>query len=68
MEVLKMLEALKPPQRVALVLKYVQGFSYKEIGEVLNVSPENAKVRVMRAKKYLASNYSGIKGGIVHEM
>ena len=68
LEVLKMLEALKAPQRVALVLKYVQGFSYKEIGEVLNVSPENAKVRVMRAKKYLASNYSGIKGGIVHEM
>lgn len=68
MEVLKMLEALKAPQRVALVLKYVQGFSYKEIGEVLKVSPENAKVRVMRAKKHLASNYSGLKGGIVHEM
>jgi RNA polymerase sigma-70 factor (ECF subfamily) len=68
MEVLKMLEALKAPQRAALVLKYVQGFSYKEIGEVLKVSPENAKVRVMRAKKHLASNYNGLKGGIVHEM
>ena len=68
MEVLKMLEDLKVEQRLALVLKYVQGFSYKEIGEVLKVSPENAKVRVMRAKKYLANNYSRLKGGIVHEM
>ncbi len=68
MEVLKMLEELKVEQRAALVLKYVQGFSYKEIGEVLKVSPENAKVRVMRAKKLLANNYSRLKGGIVHEM
>lgn len=68
LEVLKMLDSLKVDQKMALVLKYVQGFSYKEIGEVLKMSPENAKVRVMRAKKSLVSNYSEPKGGIIHEM
>lgn len=68
MEILKMLEELKVDQRMALVLKYVQGFSYKEIGEVLKMSPENAKVRVMRAKKYLAGNYCKFKGGMVNEV
>lgn len=68
LEVLKMLDSLKLDQKMALVLKYVQGFSYKEIGQVLKMSPENAKVRVMRAKKLLASNYSQYKGGIINEM
>lgn len=52
-EILQMLKSLKIDQRTALVLKYVQGFSYKEIGEILKISPENAKVKVMRAKKAL---------------
>jgi RNA polymerase sigma-70 factor (ECF subfamily) len=68
LEVLKMLDSLKVDQKMALVLKYVQGFSYKEIGDVLKMSPANAKVRVMRAKKLLVSNYSRFKGGIIHEM
>ncbi|HEY9063172.1 MAG TPA: RNA polymerase sigma factor [Pseudobacteroides sp.] len=68
LEVLKMLDSLKLDQRMALVLKYVQGFSYKEIGQVLKMSPENAKVRVMRAKKLLVNNYGRFKGGIIHEM
>ncbi len=68
MEVLKMLDTLKFDQKVALVLKYVQGFSYKEIGEVLKISPENAKVRVMRAKRSLVESYSRSKGGIIFEM
>lgn len=66
-EILKMLDSLKVDQRAALVLKYVQGFSYKEIGEVMKMSPENAKVRVMRAKKLLVNNFSK-GGGMIHEV
>ncbi len=63
-EILQMLDSLKLDQRTALVLKYVQGFSYKEIGEILKMSPENAKVKVMRAKKALVmrSQITSLKG------
>lgn len=67
MEILRMLDHLKVDQRAALVLKYVQGFSYKEIGEILKMSPENAKVRVMRAKKQLVDHFSK-RGGMIHEV
>jgi|GEM_PF-2604943 len=33
----------------------------------MKMSPENAKVRVMRAKKLLTNNFSK-KGGMIHEV
>jgi RNA polymerase sigma-70 factor (ECF subfamily) len=63
MEILRMLDSLKFDQKAALILKYVQGFSYREIGEILKISPENAKVRVMRAKKMLVNANLKLKEG-----
>ncbi|MCX7745775.1 MAG: RNA polymerase sigma factor [Clostridia bacterium] len=58
MEIIKMLDSLRVDQKAALILKYVQGFSYKEIGEILKMSPDNVKMRVLRAKKELVKTFT----------
>jgi RNA polymerase sigma-70 factor (ECF subfamily) len=40
-----------------LVLKHIQGFSYREIAEILKLSPENVRIKVMRAKKTLYKKF-----------
>ncbi|MPN65132.1 hypothetical protein SDC9_212911 [bioreactor metagenome] len=36
-----------------MILKYVQGFSYKEVGEILGIKEETIKTKLHRAKKKL---------------
>ncbi|MBI9078071.1 MAG: sigma-70 family RNA polymerase sigma factor [Desulfatibacillum sp.] len=47
-EVQDALLQLKPDQREALILRYVQGLTYDEIAEILDVTPSAAKMRVYR--------------------
>jgi RNA polymerase sigma-70 factor (ECF subfamily) len=44
------IETLPPDQRVALVLSDVQGLSYQEIAEVIDVSLGTVKSRLARAR------------------
>ena len=44
-------EELSPRDWMALEGKYILGYSYQEIGELLNMSPDSAKTTVSRAKK-----------------
>jgi RNA polymerase sigma-70 factor (ECF subfamily) len=37
--------------RLVLQMKYVQGLSYKEIGEALGMTPKHVDTRIMRAKQ-----------------
>ena len=60
-EVLIAINTLKKGQKEALILKYIKGFNYREIGEVLKISSENAKVRVNRARKSLVKKCAGGK-------
>ncbi|MFC3924881.1 RNA polymerase sigma factor [Clostridium punense] len=70
LEVLKLLEGLTLEQKNAIILKYVRGFSYKEIGKVLGVSEESAKMKVYRARKKLCNTRSSntIEGSVLSEL
>ncbi len=60
-EVLRILDNLKHDQKAILILKHVQGFSYREIAEILKISPENARIKVMRAKQTLYKEFIKLK-------
>ena len=42
-EIVSLINSLKDKQRIPLILKYVKGFSYQEISEILGISEEAAK-------------------------
>lgn len=52
-ELLGKLRVLNEEERNAMILKYVQGFSYKEVGEILGIKEETIKTKLYRAKKKL---------------
>jgi RNA polymerase sigma-70 factor (ECF subfamily) len=56
-KVVELINKLKPDQRVALVLKHMKGFSYKEIGKILDISPEAAQMKVQRAKDSICRQF-----------
>lgn len=69
LEVLKLLDELTLEQKNAIILKYVRGFSYKEIGKILGVNEESAKMKVYRARKKLCSTKSNhIEGSVLSEV
>jgi RNA polymerase sigma-70 factor, ECF subfamily len=47
------LTELEPELRTVLVLKEVEGYSHREIAELLDITPENSMVRLCRARKRL---------------
>lgn len=47
------IDKLPHDQRVIFILKEVEGLKHKEIGEILNMSQENVKVKLHRAKNSL---------------
>jgi RNA polymerase sigma-70 factor (ECF subfamily) len=56
-EITGFIQSLKEKQRVALILKYVKGFSYEEIGKILDISEDAAKMRVFRAREAICKRY-----------
>jgi len=44
---------LREPERLALTLHYINGYSHGEIGEFLGVRPETVKTRLARARQHL---------------
>lgn len=55
--VLELLDRIDAGQRVALVMRFVEGFTYGEIAEQLEISESAAKMRVSRGAKQLRSLY-----------
>jgi RNA polymerase sigma-70 factor (ECF subfamily) len=47
------LARLREPERIALTLHYINGYSHAEIGEFLGVRPETVKTRLARARQHL---------------
>lgn len=67
--IIKLINGLKEDQKISLVLKHVQGFSYKEIADILEVTPEAAKMKVQRAKQIICKKYNEMKGrGVYNEV
>ncbi len=50
---LRYLERIDEISSQILIMKYEQGFSYKEIGERLNMTPSHVQTRIYRAKEKL---------------
>lgn len=48
-----LLEALNPDQRVCIVLRSIEGLSYQEIAETLNVNINTVRSRLKRARETL---------------
>ncbi|UCC69080.1 MAG: RNA polymerase sigma factor [Armatimonadota bacterium] len=44
---------LREPERLALTLHYINGYSHAEIGSFLGVRPETVKTRLARARQHL---------------
>jgi len=60
------LNALKEEQRIALLLRFIKGYSYKEAGNIMGISPEAVKMKVQRAKEILVKRLEGRKrGGLI---
>ena len=56
--VLEMLQTLPEDQRTALLLREQEQLSYREIGQVLNVSESKVKVDIFRARASLRERWS----------
>jgi RNA polymerase sigma factor (sigma-70 family) len=56
--VLEMLQGLPEDQRAALLLREQEQLSYREIGQVLNVSESKVKVDIFRARTALRERWS----------
>ena len=57
-ELLKsMLSVLNPDQRACIVLRGIDGLSYREIAEVLNVNINTVRSRIKRAREILLARF-----------
>ncbi len=65
-EIIEAIDSLKEKQKTAFILRYLKNFSYKEIGKIMGISQEAAKMKVHRAKSILAQKIvnMGRKGDI----
>ena len=54
------LEALTPEQRTAFVMKHIEGRSYAEMAELLNVGQDALKMRVHRARDEMKRRLEGV--------
>ncbi len=48
-----LLDALSPDQRVCIVLRSIEGLSYQEIAETLNININTVRTRIKRAREKL---------------
>ena len=52
-EILSKVSQLKSNYKVALTLNLIEGYDYEEIAQIMNISYENSRTTVSRAKKKL---------------
>jgi len=62
-EIIKLIDGLKEDQKTALLLRCMQDFSFKEIGDILGISPEAAKMKIQRAKQTICKKYEKLAEG-----
>jgi len=57
-QVRRALETLPPKQRVALILKEIEGMTTREIAEAMDCSPGAVEQRLLRARRTLRARWS----------
>ncbi|MCX6188121.1 MAG: RNA polymerase sigma factor [Bacteroidetes bacterium] len=60
----KAMEKLPDAQREVILLRDFEGYDYKEIGEILNLSESQVKVYIFRARTFL-KNYLGSMQNVI---
>ena len=56
-EILKVINSLKEPQRQIMILRLINDFTFKEIGEILGKSENYCRVNFFREKKKLVKQF-----------
>lgn len=64
-QVRKVVGSLKPEYRLPVILKYVEGLSYKEIADVLGCSIGTVSSRLNRAHNLLAEKLGHLRGEVI---
>lgn len=64
-QVQRVVGSLRPEYRLPVVLKYVEGLSYKEIADVLDCSIGTVSSRLNRAYKLLAEKLEHLRGEVI---
>ena len=54
-----MISTLSPHHREVIILRELQGFSYKEIAEALGIAPGTVESRLFRARQDLKERFKG---------
>lgn len=68
-ELRKAINSLKEKSRNILILFYYQGFSYEDIGEILEIPVKTVETQLYRARKQLRGQLAGeSEGGMPDEM
>lgn len=60
-EIVKLIDKLKEEQRIIFILKYIKNFSYKEIGEIVGITPEAARMKAHRARLALWESFDKLR-------
>ena len=58
-EVLEAIQALPAIYREPFVLRHMNGWSYREIAEVMNLAVDSVETRLVRARRFLRENLKG---------
>lgn len=61
-QVKKLIDSLPEKQRSCMQLRDFEGKSYKEIAEVLDISEEQVKVNIFRARQAIKTRYQKLEG------
>ena len=62
----RLLNSLDPDQRACISLRSIEGLSYKQISEVLNVNINTVRTRIRRAREFMMKHFD--KGGERYEV
>ncbi len=61
MDIERMILILKPKEKVAIQLSYIQGFSHKDIATILDCPIGSVKSLIKRGKERIATNFKNYK-------
>jgi RNA polymerase sigma-70 factor (ECF subfamily) len=63
-KVQRILQGLKEDQKILLILKHMEGFSYKEIAEILEMTPSSVGERLHRIRRMIVEKLEGEEHGL----
>jgi RNA polymerase sigma-70 factor (ECF subfamily) len=59
LDLYQMLDTLDEEDRALLILKYAEGYTFEELGQMFDMTTSACKMRVMRAREKLQARFPG---------